>query len=232
MAARNIAVFGIYTDQMSAGEGADALQRIGFRNTDTSILVPDNIGTKDFGHVRHNKALQGAAIGTLLGILAGCCAGWLVATGRLNDVAWLTQFAAQVSSWGMLGAILSGAGAGSVLGLLIGALAGAAATEYEAVRYEGRTRRGGVLLSVHCDNVDWSKRAKDILKQTGAKDIGLKGEAKADFGASEKPLPRTRTVMLVTKPDLQARELEVRDVEAREHLSDEPAPAPYIDSHL
>jgi hypothetical protein len=74
-----------------------------------------------------------------------------------------------------------------------GALIGLGIPEYEAKRYEGRIRKGGILLSVHSDNSDWTKRAKEILEQTGAEDIGSTSEAKADFAASEKPRPRTRT---------------------------------------
>ncbi len=35
--------------------------------------------------------------------------------------------------------------------------------EYEAKRYEGRVREGGILLSVHCDDSEWVKRAKSVL---------------------------------------------------------------------
>ena len=48
--------------------------------------------------------------------------------------------------------------------------------EYEAKRYEGRVKGGGVLLSVHCDTADQIKRAKDILKRTNAEDIASTGE--------------------------------------------------------
>jgi hypothetical protein len=65
--------------------------------------------------------------------------------------------------------------------------------EYEAKRYEGRIRRGGILLSVHCDDSDWTKRAKHILEQTGAEDVASTGEAKADFAISDKPLHRGGT---------------------------------------
>jgi hypothetical protein len=62
--------------------------------------------------------------------------------------------------------------------------------EYEAKRYEGQIRRGAILMSVHCDNSDWVRRAKDILEQTGAEDIASAGEARADFAKSDKPMPR------------------------------------------
>ena len=62
--------------------------------------------------------------------------------------------------------------------------------EYEAKRYEGRVKEGGVLLSVHCDTSDEITRAKDILKRTGATDIASAGEEAV--GAASKPLA-TRT---------------------------------------
>jgi len=68
--------------------------------------------------------------------------------------------------------------------------------EYEAKRYEGRVRHGGILLSVHCDNSEWVKRAEDLLKRSGAEDVSSTSEAAADFGKSDKPLPRTRTSII------------------------------------
>ena len=61
------------------------------------------------------------------------------------------------------------------MGGLVGALVGMGIPEYEAKRYEGRIKEGGILLSVHCDNSDWVGKAKNLLKETGAtaiKDMG------------------------------------------------------------
>jgi hypothetical protein len=68
--------------------------------------------------------------------------------------------------------------------------------EYEAKRYEGRVKHGGILLSVHCDSHDWVKRAEGIFKRTGAEDIASAGEAAADFAISDKPMARTRTPIM------------------------------------
>ncbi len=62
--------------------------------------------------------------------------------------------------------------------------------EYEAKRYEGRIKEGGILLSVHCDDSNWTKRAKEILERTGADDVSSTGEATADFSKTDKPMPR------------------------------------------
>jgi hypothetical protein len=85
---------------------------------------------------------------------------------------------------------LAGAGTGGVVGGLIGALVGMGIPEYEAKRYEGMVKQGRVLLSVHCDNSDWVKRAKDMLERTGAEDIGSAGEKSADYAESDKPHAR------------------------------------------
>jgi hypothetical protein len=96
---------------------------------------------------------------------------------------------------------LAGLGAGGAVGGLVGALVGMGIPEYEAKRYEGRIKEGGILLSVHCDNSDWVGRAKDVLKRTGAEDISSTGEAGADYDKTDKPRPRSETAGRYTDPD-------------------------------
>jgi hypothetical protein len=62
--------------------------------------------------------------------------------------------------------------------------------EYEAKRYEGRVKDGGILLSVHCDDRDWTLKAKQILQRTGAQDVASTAEASADWQKTDRPLPR------------------------------------------
>jgi hypothetical protein len=56
--------------------------------------------------------------------------------------------------------------------------------EYEAKRYEGRVKDGGILLSVHSETSDEIKRAKEILEHTGAQDIASTGEVADDKKAT------------------------------------------------
>lgn len=188
MAGKNTAVFGIFRDRHGVEEAVDALRAAGFRNADISVLFPDNPGTKDFAHEKNTKAPEGATTGGVVGGVTGGVLGWLVGVGTLA-IPGLGPFIAA----GPIVAALAGAGALGTVGGIIGALAGMGVPEYEAKRYEGRIREGGMLLSVHCDNSDWVKRAKDILRQAGAEDISSAGEASADFSVSDKPMPRTRT---------------------------------------
>src|SRR3982751_3497310 len=61
--AKNTAVFGIYPDRIAVEEGVEHLRRAGFRNTDISVLFPENQGTKDFAHEKNTKAPEGTASG-------------------------------------------------------------------------------------------------------------------------------------------------------------------------
>src|SRR5579884_4234659 len=185
MAGKNKVVYGIYPSELSAENAVDELKDAGFRNTDISVLFADNRGTKDFAHEKDTKAPEGATAGAGAGAILGGALGWLAGIGALA-IPGIGPFIAA----GPIVAMLSGIGAGGVVGGFTGALIGVGIPEYEAKRYEGRIRNGGILLSVHCDNSDWKKRAKEILAQTGATDIATSTEAKADFGATEKPEPR------------------------------------------
>jgi Alternative complex III, ActD subunit len=185
MAGKNTAVFGIYQDQAMLENAVDILREEGFRNTDISVLFPENEGTKDFAHEKNTKAPEGTAAGATSGAVIGGGLGWLVGIGALA-IPGLGPFIAA----GPIVAMLAGAGAGGVVGGLTGALVGMGIPEYEAKRYEGRIKDGGILLSVHSDDSDWTKKAKEILERTGAQDVASSGEAKADFQKTDVPMPR------------------------------------------
>jgi len=191
MAGKNTAVFGIYRDRVHAEQGVDALRAAGFRNSDVSALLPDNEGTKDFAHDKGTKAPEGATTGGASGALLGGALGWLAGIGALA----IPGVGPLIAAGPIMGA-LAGAGVGGAAGGVIGALVGLGIPEYEAKRYEGRIREGGILLSAHCDNSDWVSRAKDVMKNTGAQDVASAGEASADYDKTDKP--RTRT----TRDDL------------------------------
>ena len=187
MAGKNTAVFAIYRNRASVEEAVDVLRTAGFRNTDISVLFQDNAGSKDFAHEKNTKAPEGATTGGVVGGVTGGVLGWLVGVGTLAIPGLGPLIAA-----GPIVAALAGAGALGTVGGVLGALAGLGVPEYEAKRYEGRIRDGGILLSVHCDDSEWIKRAKGILERTGGEDIGSAGEKGAHFAVSDRPQPRTR----------------------------------------
>jgi ActD protein len=185
MAGKNTAAFGIYSDRTSVEMAVDRLKAAGYRNTDISVLFPENAGTKDFAHEKNTKAPEGATAGAGTGAVVGGTLGWLAGIGALA-IPGIGPFIAA----GPIVAALAGAGAGGAVGGLVGALVGMGIPEYEAKRYEGRVKSGGILLSVHCDNSEWTSKAKRILEETGAEDVSSTGEAKADFSKSDRPMSR------------------------------------------
>jgi len=185
MAGKNTAVLGIYPSQTDLELALNSLKAAGFRNTDISVLVQENLGTKDFSHEKSTKAPEGAAAGAGTGAVIGGILGWLVGIGLIAIPGLGPLIAA-----GPIVAALAGVGAVGAVGGVAGALAGMGIPEYEAKRYEGRVKKGGALLSVHCDDSEWVKRAKQVLADTGAEDIASTGEAGADFATSNRPLPR------------------------------------------
>jgi hypothetical protein len=189
MAGKNTAVFGLYASRTSIEEAVDHLRAAGFRNTDVSVLVPENAGTKDLGHEKNTKAPEGATTGGVAGGIAGGVLGWLTGIGVIAIPGVGALLAA-----GPIVAALAGVGTLGAIGGIVGGLAGLGVPEYEAKRFEGRIRDGGILLSVHCDSSDWAKRAKDILQRTGGQDVGEEGEKAGDFANADKPMPRTPVV--------------------------------------
>jgi hypothetical protein len=189
MAGKNTAVFGIYRNRNGVENAVEALKQDGFRNTDISVLFPENSGTKDFAHEKNTKAPEGTAAGATSGAVIGGALGWLAGIGALA-IPGLGPFIAA----GPIMAALAGAGAGGVVGGIAGALIGMGIPEYEAKRYEGRIKEGGILLSVHCDSSDWVKKAKELMERTGAEEIASAGEAVADFQNTDRPMRKGQAV--------------------------------------
>ena len=168
---KKTAVFGIFPSVARAEGAVDELVSGGFSNADVSVLMADNQGSKDFAHEKQTKAPEGTTTGVAAGGTIGGTLGLLAGIGALA-IPGVGPF---IAAGPIMGA-LAGLGVGGAVGGLVGALVGMGIPEYEAKRYEGRVKDGGVLLSVHCDTADEITRAKDLLKRTGADDIASAGE--------------------------------------------------------
>jgi hypothetical protein len=172
MDSKNKAVFGIYPSVGQAERAVDTLLQGGFSNGAISVLLPDDSSTRDFAHKKDTKAPEGTTTGVATGGVIGGTLGILAGIGAIA-IPGVGPF---IAAGPIMGG-LAGLGVGGAVGGLIGALVGMGIPEYEAKRYEGRVKDGGVLLSVHCDTSDQITRAKDMLKATGAEDIASAGEA-------------------------------------------------------
>jgi hypothetical protein len=173
-----ISVFGIYQTRRQLENVVEELKASGFRNTDISVLFPQNEGTRDLVFERNTKAPEGATGGFVSGGAIGGVLGWLAGIGVLA-IPGLGPFIAS----GPLMSALSGLAVGGALGIITGALIGMGISEYEAKQYAGRVQKGCILLSIRTDNFNCRDRAKRILEETGAEDVGSSLEARGERAA-------------------------------------------------
>ncbi|MEK6773611.1 MAG: DUF3341 domain-containing protein [Bdellovibrionota bacterium] len=176
------AVFGIYSSRSAVEQGIDRLKADGFASTEISVLIPAQGGSEQFAHEKGTKAPEGVTTGASTGMLVGGALGWLAGIGTIA-IPGIGPFIAA----GPIMALLAGAGAGAAIGGLAGGLIGMGIPEYEAKRYEGYIKDGGILLSVHTGNTELTKRAKLALEQTSAKDISSTDEVSAPYKAAPAP---------------------------------------------
>ena len=176
MSEKSKVVLGIYKTRSAVERAVDALKADGFFTGDISVLMPDSAGSQDFAHTKGTKAPEGAATGAGTGAVVGGTLGLLAGIGALA-IPGIGPFIAA----GPIMATLAGAGVGGAIGGVGGALIGLGIPEYEAKRYEGFIKDGGILLSVHAASSDEVVRAKESLERSGAKDISSTGEVKGDW---------------------------------------------------
>ena len=176
---KNKAVLGIYKTRTEIEKAIDSLKNEGFFHSDISVLMPELSGSQDFSHVKGSKAPEGAVAGAGTGAVVGGTLGLLVGLGAIA-----IPGAGPFIAAGPIMAVMAGIGAGGALGGIGGALVGMGIPEYEAKRYEGFIKDGGILLSVHTDTPEQLNKAKKCLELTGATAISSTSEAKEDWPES------------------------------------------------
>lgn len=172
------AVFCIADNRPQAASIVRDLQTSGFSADDVSVLLSDVESTREFATEANTKAPEGAAAGASAGGILGGIAGWLVGAGTLAIPGVGPLVAA-----GPIMAALGGAAVGAGAGGLTGALAGYGVPEYEAKRYEGRISDGGILISVHTEDGEERKLAREIFERHDAEGISSASEASAKVPA-------------------------------------------------
>lgn len=168
------AVIGMVETRAQAEMIVQRLQTAGFVSKEISVLFPDNAGTKAFAHEQNTKAPEGAAAGAGAGGILGGTLGVLAGIGALA-IPGLGPFIAA----GPIMAGLSGIAAGAAVGGFTGALVGMGIPEFEAKMYETKLKAGNILVSVHTEDGDDRKRATDIFKNVGVKDVTMQSESAA-----------------------------------------------------
>jgi hypothetical protein len=175
--ATDYVAYGIFPDRAAFDSALEGLRAANFRNSDISAILPDRDNTtRDLAHEINTKAPEGIATGAGAGAAVGGVLGWLIGVGAL-----VIPGVGPLVAAGPIVAALAAAGAGGATGGLVGGLIGTGIPEIEAKRYAGRIHEGAYLISVHCDNREWAKRAQEILEATGGRDVVKTTEATADY---------------------------------------------------
>jgi hypothetical protein len=144
-----ISLFGLYESHLHVDKAVAELQLEGFGTGDISVLFPE-------------KPVPAETSGKALALLAGI--GALAIPG----------FGPFIVAGPIVGAL---AGAGGNHAGVAGALWELGLSENEAMRYDQRIRMGGILLSVNCQDLPASRRARAILESSGATEVALVGAA-------------------------------------------------------
>jgi len=196
---KKTSVFGIYSTRDGVERATDALLKSGFTASDISVLLPESLGSPsqapstsvnvsamkdgkvvketgpgEIGTVKNTKAPEGATTGAVSGATVGGVLGLLAGIGALA----IPGVGPLIAAGPIMGA-LAGMGVGGAVGGLTGALIGFGIPEFEAKKYEGRLKKGGILFSVHCDTSEQVKRAKEVVQRTGGEDVSSTGETSA-----------------------------------------------------
>jgi hypothetical protein len=167
-------VFGIVKTHSQAERIVQDLQTAGFDSSEISVLLPDNEGKHDIGHVKATKAPEGATTGAATGGVTGGVLGLLAGIGALA-IPGVGPFIAA----GPIMAALSGAAIGATTGGVVGGLIGMGIPEIEARRYVDKLKSGNYLIAVHVHDGDEKDRAKDIFESADAEDISTTSMSKA-----------------------------------------------------
>jgi hypothetical protein len=175
MSEKNNRVFGIYTDQTSIEYAVSALKVGGIRDNNISLLLQENLSTKNIAHEKAARDQEAAATRVDSRKILRGPLEWFAATGALIALGRKTFLIA-----GPIVSTLAEVAIGGRLDGLSQALIALGQPEYEAKRYHARIENGGILLLVHCKDPACTNKVKHLLTSTGAEDIST-AEAAANY---------------------------------------------------
>ncbi|MCC5842225.1 MAG: hypothetical protein JJT96_19070 [Opitutales bacterium] len=183
-------VYAILESHSQAEAIVSNLKADNFSKDRISVIFPDKSTTRDFAHEKNTKAPEGAVTGGVAGGIFGGVLGWIAGIGALA-IPGVGPFIAA----GPLAAAIGGIAVGASIGGIAGALVGMGVPEIEAKRYEGKIKKGNILISVHAKNSDEVTRAEEILKSHKAVDI-----CTAAMDKSKEPKDKDRSTPVPSSP--------------------------------
>ncbi len=184
------ATFGIYRNKDEINAAVALLKGLGFGDARASVLFPDTPGAQDFPQVQKSELAKFARIGSAIGAVLFAVFGILMLRGVVP-----VGGMAQLSGGGQVFAMIASVIVGGVVGAACGTLVGIGTPDRAGRRYGQYVNAGGILLSVHSDNIDQQKRVEEILEKSGAQDITSVDEKEGWQDVMNEKLNLERTVL-------------------------------------
>jgi hypothetical protein len=165
---------GLFHDEASLEEAADALMVAGFDRADLSLLAASETVERRLGHLyrKVNELEDDPAVAHLAFMDTDSrteAQGALV--GGLAYVGAIAAAGVVVASGGAVAALLAGTalagGAGGLIGVALARFVG----RHHAQYLQQHLDRGGLLLWVHTEDEDEERLACDLLARHGAEDV-------------------------------------------------------------
>ncbi len=170
-------VLGIVDTPQQAELAVQRLTAMGWAQSDVAVLFPDKRGSHDFQFERRTHAPEGALTGAGLGAILGAFVGIAIGVGVLA----LPELTKLALAGPVVSALACAAAVGVVLAV-IGALFGIGAPKIVARYYEGKVRKGSILVAAHATRREEIRRAREVFRSVAA-EVTSADEASVPVGA-------------------------------------------------
>jgi hypothetical protein len=160
-------IFGVFPNLEGAKRALADLEAHGFTHQDISLLVHAENRDKDaLAPEKHTESPRGMAAGATAGGVIGGSLGLLSGLGAL-----VFPGVGPLLAFGPILGALTGAGMGGAAGGVVGTFIGVGIPKHKADYLQDVVKKGGILVSVHVEEIKLRSFAHDILKKAGAEDI-------------------------------------------------------------
>jgi hypothetical protein len=172
MAFESKATFGIFRKDSDVSAAKDKLRAKGFLISNISILYPMKKSQHDIQQLQKTMIVPFAKIGALIGCGIFLIVGICINTGIIPMPALPLKMTFMFQTLALLFTIILG----TLFGAASGALIGIGTPQITSKRFGNYLGSGGILMSVHVNNINEERWAHTALEKSGAQDITILNE--------------------------------------------------------
>lgn len=163
---------GLFSTQENANLAYEALQNAGFPETEINMFVhrPKKRIARATD-VKVQSIARNAFVGGVIGSILGGLAGLLVGTG-VTPMPGLEPGTADMNSFFLFSSLIAGAIVGGLIGVLLGAASRLLLSQEKAEVMTRQIEKRGVLVTVNVNNSQSETRARRVMEENGAQEVG------------------------------------------------------------